>query len=299
MKKLLSTVSVMSALTLLAACGDQPPGYTNVFGKWGMQFPADRDYAEAQAAGSSVSGGAYNQALYKETMENAAYEHDKMQDWRSTIIYSDQAKNVAAGGTYEPFVLSEWQLPADKVDELSSARQRLVTALANGSTTSKPDAAARALAKFNCWVEQQRENFQPKDIAYCRDAFFAALEQIETQAKTEFPEVVSLNADVFFDFDKSNIRPDAQPVLDNIAKMLVEDTSTQVYVWGFTDTAGPKPYNQRLSVRRANAVASYLARQGVTANRMTIQGFGETRLAVPTPDNTPEQANRRVEIRRR
>ncbi|SNB61439.1 OmpA-OmpF porin, OOP family [Arboricoccus pini] len=298
MKKLLSTVSVMSALTLLAACGSQPPGYTNLFGKWGMQFPADRDYKEATAAGSSVSGGAYNEALYKETMENAAYEHDKMQDWRSTIIYSDQAKNVAAGGTYEPFVLSEWQLPADKVDELSSARARLVTALANGSTTSKPDAAARALAKFNCWVEQQRENFQPKDIAYCRDAFLAALEQIETQ-KSEFPEVVSLNADVFFDFDKSKIRSDALPVLNDVAKMLVEDTSTQVFVWGFTDTAGSAAYNQRLSVRRAQSVAGYLEKQGVTANRLTIQGFGETRLAVPTKDNTPEQANRRVEIRRR
>jgi OOP family OmpA-OmpF porin len=138
-------------------------------------------------------------------------------------------------------------------------------------------------------------------IAYCRDAFYAALEQIEVKKSTQFPEVVNLLADVLFDFGKSNIRPDARPVLDDLARMLVQDTSVNVFVWGFTDTVGSVAYNQKLSERRAASVADYLASKGVTRNRMTLQGFGKDRdhLRVQTPDQTRNQENRRVEIRRR
>ena len=62
---------------------------------------------------------------------------------------------------------------------------------------------------------------------------------------------------------------------------------------------GTAEYNQRLSERRANAVAAYLESKGVALNRMSVEGFGETKLAVPTPDQTYEPRNRRTEIRRR
>jgi OOP family OmpA-OmpF porin len=81
--------------------------------------------------------------------------------------------------------------------------------------------------------------------------------------------------------------------------MLVQDTSANILVWGHTDTAGPAAYNMRLSERRAEAVAAYLESKGVSRSRMSVRGFGETQLAVPTPDNTPNAQNRRVEIRRR
>jgi OOP family OmpA-OmpF porin len=299
MRKIVSAFAAVSTLVVLTACaGNHPPGYTDVFGKWGMQFEAIPVQREARSYAGRVQGGAYNQALYTETMEHANYEYDKMEDWRDAMFHARNAITVAQGGTYQPTELSQWRLPGDKVDELSSARSRLVAALNSGAPERNPEASARALAKFNCWVEQQEENFQPRDIAYCRDAFYAALEQIE-QKRAEFPEVVGLQADVFFDFDKSNIRADARPILDDLARMLVQDTSVQVLVWGFTDTMGSNRYNQGLSERRANSVASYLSQQGVTRDRMTIEGFGETRLAVQTPDQTPEPRNRRVEIRRR
>ena len=65
---------------------------------------------------------------------------------------------------------------------------------------------------------------------------------------------------------------------------------------GYTDTSGSAQYNQGLSVRRANAVAAELVRLGVPRNEIVAQGFGETNLLVPTPDNTREPQNRRVEI---
>jgi outer membrane protein OmpA-like peptidoglycan-associated protein len=62
------------------------------------------------------------------------------------------------------------------------------------------------------------------------------------------------------------------------------------------DTSGTPRYNQGLSVRRAQAVAAELIKDGVPANVITIQGFGDTHLLVPTGPGVREPQNRRVEI---
>jgi OOP family OmpA-OmpF porin len=301
MKKFSSTLFAVSAVATLAACqGSSPPGYTDIFGKWGMQPGAARTIAEARAAGGSVQGGAYNQALYRETMRYAEFEFARMEDYRDSNFHANNAISAARGQAYQPTDLAQWQLPADKVGELTSARQRLVAALNGGAPARDPENSAIALAAFNCWVEQQEENFQPRDIAECRDRFYRALEAIE-QRQAGFPEGLTLLADAFFDWSRDTLRPDALRALDPVAQMLVRDTSVRVFVWGFTDTSGPADYNQRLSERRAERVAAYLASRGVTRDRMTTQGFGEQRdkLRVQTPDGVRNQENRRVEIRRR
>ena len=71
---------------------------------------------------------------------------------------------------------------------------------------------------------------------------------------------------------------------------------TQIEVNGYTDTSGPANYNMKLSIRRAQAVAAELVRDGVPKNVIAIQGFGETHLLVPTGPNVREPQNRRVEI---
>jgi len=147
-------------------------------------------------------------------------------------------------------------------------------------------------------MEQQEENFQPKDIAYCRDGFYANLQMIE-QKPSQMPELVALSTDILFDFNKATLRSQYQPELTKLADTLVKDTTVRVLVWGYTDTAGTPEYNLKLSEQRAETVAHYLQSKGVSSSRMEIKGWGETHLAVQTPDNTPDQRNRRVEVRRR
>ncbi len=65
---------------------------------------------------------------------------------------------------------------------------------------------------------------------------------------------------------------------------------------GYTDTSGTPQYNQRLSVRRAQTVAAELVKDGVPRSAISIQGFGETHLLVPTGPGVREPQNRRVEI---
>src|SRR5215469_4817353 len=101
---------------------------------------------------------------------------------------------------------------------------------------------------------------------------------------------------VFFDWDKYNITPEGQQIIQLAANQYRSGGRVTIQVTGYTDTSGSKSYNQRLSERRANAVASALERLGVPRSDMVVAGRGENDLRVPTPDGVREPQNRRVEI---
>jgi outer membrane protein OmpA-like peptidoglycan-associated protein len=101
---------------------------------------------------------------------------------------------------------------------------------------------------------------------------------------------------VNFDFDKATIRADARPVLDEAIRTLEEERDVDVAVEGHTDAIGSDAYNQRLSERRAHAVADHLARGGVARSRMTVSGFGESRPVASNATDDGRAQNRRVEL---
>jgi OOP family OmpA-OmpF porin len=101
---------------------------------------------------------------------------------------------------------------------------------------------------------------------------------------------------VNFDFDKSNIRADARPVLDEAAQTLKEYGDVRISVGGHTDSRGTDQYNQALSVRRAKSVADYLAARGVARSRMQIDGYGESRPVASNDTDDGRAQNRRVEL---
>jgi OOP family OmpA-OmpF porin len=293
MQRLGLKLGALTAVGLLGACNGGPQ-FQQLPSNILEGFPA---VGVMDTARSAQPSGAFATAAYTDLMKHAEYEYAQT-DYRDAMYHARKATAVASGQTITPQNPSERMLPADKVAEIQDGYTRLNAALAAGAAESKPEPAGVALGSFDCWIEQQQENFQPADIAACRDAFFTALAQLEEQPP-QTPELMTLSTDVFFDFDKYNIKPEGALALDGVANTLVGDTTSNVLVWGFTDTAGPADYNQKLSERRANAVADYLETKGVSRSRMSVEGFGETKLAVETPDNTPNAANRRTEIRRR
>ncbi|MDE2581913.1 MAG: OmpA family protein [Rhodospirillales bacterium] len=101
---------------------------------------------------------------------------------------------------------------------------------------------------------------------------------------------------VFFDWDKATLTGRAREIIHEAAANSTHVQYTQIEVNGYTDTSGSAKYNMGLSIRRANAVAAELVRDGVPKNAIAIQGFGETHLLVPTGPNVREPQNRRVEI---
>ncbi len=101
---------------------------------------------------------------------------------------------------------------------------------------------------------------------------------------------------IYFDFDKAELNPEAQAVLDDIIFDIKDRSLGGIIVQGHTDTAGPAEYNMKLSQARANTVAQELIKAGIPAEIVTTEAYGETQLAVPTPDGVPDAANRRVVI---
>ena len=101
---------------------------------------------------------------------------------------------------------------------------------------------------------------------------------------------------VFFDWDKYNITPEGAQIIQLAANQYRSGGSVRLQVTGYTDTSGSKAYNQRLSERRANAVAAALEKLGVPRTDMAVSGRGQNDLRVPTADGVREPQNRRVEI---
>ncbi|MEL7487907.1 MAG: OmpA family protein, partial [Pseudomonadota bacterium] len=101
---------------------------------------------------------------------------------------------------------------------------------------------------------------------------------------------------VYFDYDKSNLTPEAANLISEASSRALENDVDTVVVTGNTDTSGSSAYNQALSARRAETVRQSLIANGIPADAIDMRALGETNLAKPTPDGTREPLNRRSEV---
>ena len=107
---------------------------------------------------------------------------------------------------------------------------------------------------------------------------------------------VTFAADAFFDFDKSVLKPEGKAKLDDLVGKIKDINLEVIIAVGHTDSVGSDGYNQKLSVRRSEAVKSYLVSKGIEKNRVYTEGKGEKQ---PVADNKTAEGrakNRRVEI---
>jgi OOP family OmpA-OmpF porin len=109
-------------------------------------------------------------------------------------------------------------------------------------------------------------------------------------------EKVTLAADVLFDFDKAVLKNEGKGKLDDLAAKVKAINLEVVIAIGHTDSVGSDAYNQKLSVRRAESVKSYLVSKGVEPNRIYTEGKGEKQPVASNKTADGRQKNRRVEI---
>ncbi len=107
---------------------------------------------------------------------------------------------------------------------------------------------------------------------------------------------VVLNADTFFDFDKSTIKPEGRQILDQVASQVGTINLETLIATGHTDSIGTEAYNMGLSQRRANSVKDYLIGKGIPADRIYVEGKGETQPVATNKTREGRAQNRRVEI---
>jgi OOP family OmpA-OmpF porin len=220
---------------------------------------------------------------------------------------------AAQAQSVSPEALENWELPAGTEPDLAAARSRLMGAFDKGAAETVPGPLAHAQAMFDCWVEEQAENYQPRDIERCRFAFEDAMAQVD-EALMPAPVVVEaepappppkpapqpapdIRRDymVFFDFDESVLTVGAQSIVRAAAAATRRGRVSLIVVTGHTDRSGGASYNKALSERRAAAVREELNRQGVRVSVIT-DSRGEADPLVATDDGVRQPQNRRASI---
>ena len=108
--------------------------------------------------------------------------------------------------------------------------------------------------------------------------------------------IVTLPGNIFFDFNKADVKPAMQEQLTEIAKALAAVPDQNLLIEGHTDSDGPSEYNLILSEKRAQSVRSILLAGGIPAERIETKGYGQTNPVAPNSTATGKAQNRRVEI---
>lgn len=267
---------------------------------------------EAQAVGSP-----FTQHLAAEYREFANNELNNMFDYPDALHFARKGLAAANGDVVMPEPISDWNLLPAHMEELGTARGRLIIAMDLGARDIAPQQTAVAQAAFDCWIEQQEENWQNDDIVNCKTRYLneiAALEgmiapapayetepELVTPVVTDVPAAEPMKPEdamylVFFDFDKSEVGAGGQNVLDAVAEEFTDRRPEIVRIVGHTDSSGSQSYNQKLAMRRANAVRDGLVDRGVDPATIMVDGRGENELLVETADDVREPANRRTQI---
>jgi OmpA-OmpF porin, OOP family len=251
-----------------------------------------------------VGGSQFDKALYGQYMELSRWEWAQG-DYRSADYFAVRAESSAQGKSVAPEMPANRKLPPGTVPDISNARTRLTGQLAAGATQKAPMPAAKAQAMLDCWMEQQEENFQSPHIAYCRDGFTSAMAEVDNAMRPAPVAAVPppppaqqgpANFIVFFPFNSDKLTDEARQTVISAASKAKAYGKPSIQVVGYTDTAGPETYNQKLSEMRSQAVAKVFESEGIPASVILTSGKGQHDLAVPTPDNVPNPGNRRATI---
>ena len=127
---------------------------------------------------------------------------------------------------------------------------------------------------------------KPREIAIDKDVDLAKVLNIK---------------EIYFDLDKSDIRPDAAVELAKIVEVMRENPKMKIDIRSHTDSRGADSYNLKLSDRRAKATLEWIVKQGIDRKRLKAKGYGETRLVNGCSNGVPcteeeHQENRRSEF---
>jgi OOP family OmpA-OmpF porin len=113
---------------------------------------------------------------------------------------------------------------------------------------------------------------------------------------TEYIRVYKLE-NVYFDFDKANLKKESFPALEILLKELIQKPAMRIEIAGHTDNKGSLEYNIRLSQQRSDAVVDWLVQKGIDNNRLLPKGYGETQPVASNDTEDGRTKNRRTEVR--
>ena len=108
--------------------------------------------------------------------------------------------------------------------------------------------------------------------------------------------VLSMPVEILFDFDSSKVKEGVKESLNTLGKALAENKDIKLKIDGHTDYIGTEQYNLNLSLKRANSIKNYLIEKGVSANNISIEGYGKQNPVANNSTKAGRAKNRRVEF---
>lgn len=282
----IKSVLAVGALLLLTACS-------------GMQLQ--------KAEGVKAGGSAFDKALNAKYMVLSRAEY-KENDYGDSDFFATRAMAAASGKSPEPQEVGERKMPSNEIGlVLAAARNDLVSLFDAGARNRVPELSAAAQASYECWLQEQEENFQPPHIQACRDEFdglIPAIQNAMAPAKKPMAKKPAMKKKpikgslfkLYFANDSTTIDAAGRDVIAKAIKHAANFKPARVVVSGYTDSTGSAGYNQSLSEKRARVVAASMTLRGIAESQVKFRGYGERYQDARTADGVSEAKNRRVEI---
>ena len=320
-----TTEAVSAKYELMERGGYIPTGYkfdpVVLDAKLPLEFLEARNAIRiAQSEGAErYAGDSYKRAVeLMDTADKSATEHHSSKKQliatsRQTVQTAEDAREIAVKRIDENRRNNERRASADaqaqsqaqadqatrqKEQAQSDAAKAQADMAANQAASASAITAAQADAdqsRLLAQQAQQNEHQADSDKAVLRAQLSEQLNKVLQTRDTARGLIISMS-DVLFDTGKYQLMSGAREKLAKVAGILIAYPSLNIAVGGYTDNVGGDQMNQKLSENRAGAVRDYLVAQGVGANSVSAQGFGNS-LPVASNDNSAgRQENRRVEL---
>lgn len=257
---------------------------------------------------SDLKGNTYQTLLAKQYLVFAESEADQY-DWFNSAYFAKKGLKSINGEEIAPEKLEDWSLPEDMLPIMQQAREYLVSVITVPETTKDfPEQSANAQFYFDCWVEQQEENWQEEDIAKCREGFYDTLDKLfVATTNTKLPERPVLPESIrnigkqetrlaYFKIGSSALDGGAKRLISSVISRLKDAKSYDIMLNGYADNVGSEESNMKLSKSRAMAIKKALVDGGLNEKSITIFAFGDTQGRVETKKGVASKENRVVEI---
>ena len=293
---------VLGGTVLLAGCSNwayQPPIHGNF-----MTEPLN--YSKAVAGGPPAGGNFVQESAHDYVGFSTMLTHSGHQmtgDWADVDYFSRKAIAAESGQVVPPEDNSNWAIPLEYPygfrTQMAQQRVRLVNDLDRGGRDRFPALAARTQVAYDCWLERTEGDWVKEFDGQCHKDYVADITALELALDGK-PVAAAVRGsheyNVYFEFDKSALTPQAREIVDQAAATMKRDKSSKVNLVGKADLSGTDPYNLALSHRRADTVKNVLIADGVPANQIEERWVGEREPPVPTAQGVREPRNRVVEI---
>lgn len=221
------------------------------------------------------------------SLEYAKYgrREAREKDYKDARYFRELSKKAKAGHMIFPAEVSTRQIPTEQLRELINAHEKLNYHLSLGARNTAPYVAAVAQASYEAWLQEAEENMNDGDVDEAKATFYTNL------AAMNVPQSTTI---IYFPTDSATLTSEARSKLNKMIKAMKASGVTDVALATHASTTASHTYNLRLTKLRANAIQSYLRKNGLKDSDVILRTYGEGDLALPTGDNVENKLNRRA-----